>query len=82
MFADTEEKLQELVSTVAKESEKLGLMINCQKTFSMVCTKKAQIPICHLMIYGSEIEQESFDYLGSCISSHGRLDKEIKRRIS
>ena len=34
LFADTEKKLQELVSIMAKESEKLGLMINCQNTFS------------------------------------------------
>ena len=55
LFADTEEKLQELVSTVAKESEKLGVMINCQKTFSMVCTEKAKILTCRLKIKGSEI---------------------------
>ena len=82
LLVDTEEKLQELVSTVAIESEKLGLMITCQKTFSMVCTKKVQIPTCRLKINGSEIEQkENFDYLVSCIPSDGRSDKDIKRRI-
>jgi len=44
LFADTEEKLQELVSTVAKESEKLGLMINCKKHFKWFVPGKHKYP--------------------------------------
>ena len=35
LIADSEEKLQTLLDTAAEESEKLGLPINCQKTFAM-----------------------------------------------
>ena len=82
LFADTKEKLQGLIDIVAVESRKLGLTINCNKTFSMVCTKKAQIPACHLNVNGTGIEQkDSFKYLGSWITSDGRSNKDIKCRI-
>ena len=44
LFADTEEKFQGLINIMTKESGKLGLMINCKKTFSMVCTKNHRYP--------------------------------------
>ena len=73
LIADSEEKLQELLDTAAVESLKLGLSINCQKTFSMVCSKKTQMPRCHLSVNGTEIHQkESFMYLGSMITSDCR----------
>ena len=66
LMADSEEKLQELVNFVSVESEKLGLSINCQKAFSMICTKKKQIPTCCLKFDKDIIEQkDSFKYLGS-----------------
>ena len=54
---------------------------NCQKTFSMVCTKKAQIPACRLTVNGTETEPKvSFKYLGSWITADGRSGKDIKCR--
>ncbi|ROT60779.1 endonuclease-reverse transcriptase [Penaeus vannamei] len=82
LMADSE-KLQGLLSIVAEESAKLGLWINCEKTFSMVCTKKSQTPVCRLTVNGTEIKQkDSFTYLGSLISSDVRSDKDIKCRIA
>ena len=37
--------LKELINIVTEESGKLGVTINCKKTFSMVFTKKAQISV-------------------------------------
>ena len=82
LIADSEEKLQTLLDTAAEESEKLGLSINCQKTFAMACTRKSNIPDCRLTVNGVQIDQkDSFTYLVSLITSDGRSDKDIKCRI-
>jgi len=39
LIADSEEKLQRLLKVVAKESERLGLRINCDKTYVLVASK-------------------------------------------
>ena len=59
-----------------------GLEINCKKTFCMVISKDSQSPPCNLSCAGTKIEQvNSFNYLGSVLTSDGRCKKEIKRRI-
>lgn len=48
----------------------------------MVCTKKAQVPICNLMVNGNRIEQKgSFKYLGTWIPSDERSNKGVLYRI-
>ena len=82
LIADSEEKLQTLLDTAAEVSEKLGLSINCQKTFAMACTRKSNIPDCRLTVNDVQLDQkDSFTYLGSLITSDGRSDKDIKCRI-
>ena len=59
-----------------------GLGINCRKTFCMVVSKERQPPTCNLICNGTGIEQvNSFNYLGSMLTSDGRCEKEIRRRI-
>jgi len=44
LIADCDEKLQRLLNVVAKDSESLGLRINCDKSYGLVASKKAQAP--------------------------------------
>ena len=83
LIADSEQKLRELLNKVILDSERLGLTINCQKTFSMVCTKKEQSPKCQVYVNGTQIEQkDSFTYLGSLVTSDGRSNKDIQCRVA
>ena len=66
LFADSEEKLQRLLKVAAKESERLGLRINCDKTYVLVASKKAQAPVCSVAVNSVQINQiDHFKYLGS-----------------
>ncbi len=82
IIADTEEKLQALLDIIVKESERMGLSINKKKTFSMVISKKEKPPTCRIKIQEERITcVNQFVYLGSMITSDGRSEKEIRRRI-
>ena len=82
LIADSEKELQNLVDKVEVESERLGLQLNVKKTYSMVITKKKKTPQCVLKTKCGDVSQvESFVYLGSTLTSDGRSDTEIKRRI-
>ena len=82
LFADNEERLQRIVDSVNEESERIGLAINCKKTFSMVISKNEECPKSRITVNGEEIVQmDSFRYLGCCVTSVGKSDAEIKRRI-
>ena len=49
----------------------------------MGISKNKNSPVCNLKINGKSIKQaERFNYLGSTITSDGRCDEEIKKRIS
>ena len=67
---------------VVRENEQKGLNLNINKCYSLVVTKKPQPPNCIVKIKGKDIQQKnSFEYLGSLITSDARSDKEILRRI-
>ena len=50
LIADSEEKLQRLLNVITKESERLGLKLNCEKTYVMVASKKAKAPVCSVTV--------------------------------
>ena len=82
LISDSRDQLQEILDKVVEESEKRGLSINCKKTECMVVSKKLDVPDCQLTVGEREIKQvEKFSYLGSLITSDGRSDSEIKKRI-
>ena len=83
LIADTETGLQNLLNKVIVESEKLGLTLNTKKTYTMTVSKKPEPPKCQITAKGDNIQQtSSFNYLGSMLTSDGRSDQEIKRRIA
>ena len=81
-IANTEKDLQELVNKIKEESKLCGSSLNKKKTYTMVLSKKKEIPECSIKIDGVELEQvKLFNYLGSILTSDGRSKFEIDRRI-
>ena len=76
LMAETEEELKSLLMKV-KESEKVGLKFNIQKTKIMVSG-----PITSWQTDGKTVETVSdFIFLGSKITAEGDCSNEIKRHL-
>ena len=75
IMAKSEEELKSLFMKVKKDSEKVGLKLNIQKTEIM-----ASSPITSWQIDGEAMETE-FIFLGSKITSNGDCGHEIKRHL-
>ena len=83
LIADSEEKLQNILTTVAVESENKGLPLNANKTKCMVISKQSDIPVCNILCKGERIKQvNSFKYLGVTITPDARCKTVIKKRIA
>ena len=77
LMAESEEELKSLLMKVKKESEKVGLKLNIQKTKIM-----ASGPITSWQIDGETVETVSdFIFLGSEITEDGDCSHEIKRHL-
>ena len=75
LMAESEEELKSLLMKVKKESEKVGLKLNIQKTKIM-----ASGPITSWQIDGETVETVAdFIFLGSKITADGDCSHEIKR---
>ena len=76
LMAESDEELKSLLMKV-KESEKVGLKLNIQKTKIM-----ASGPIISWQIDGETMETvRDFIFLGSKITANGDCSHEIKRRL-
>ena len=76
-MAESEEELKRLLMKVKKESEKVGLKLNIQKTKIM-----ASGPITSWEIDKEAVETVSdFIFLGSKITADGDCTHETKRRL-
>ena len=77
LMAESEEELKSLLMKVKKESEKVGLKLNIQKTKIM-----ASGLITSWQIDGETVETVSdFIFLGYKITADGDCSHEIKRRL-
>ena len=77
LIAESEEELKSLLMKVKEESEKVGLMLNIQKTKVM-----ASSPITLWEIDGETVKTVSdFIFLGSKITTDGDCSHKIKRRL-
>ena len=77
LMAESEEELKSLLMKVNKESEKVGLKLNIQKTKIIACT-----PITSWQKDGETVETVAdFIFLGSKITADGDCSHEIKRRL-
>ena len=76
-MAESEEELKSLLMKVKKESEKVGLKLNIQKTKIVTYG-----PIASWQIDGETIETvRDFIFLGSKITADGDCSLEIKRHL-
>ena len=76
-MAESEEELKSLLTKVKKESEKVGLKLNTQKTKIMVSG-----PITSWQTDGETVETVTdFIFLGSKITADGDCSHEIKRLL-
>ena len=77
LTAESEEKIKILLMKVKKESAKVGLKLNIQKTKIMVSG-----PITSWQIDGETVETVAdFIFLGSKIAADGDCSHEIKRHL-
>ena len=77
LMAESEEELKSLLMKVKKESEKVGLKLNIQKTKIM-----ASGPITSWQVDRETVETVTdFIFLGSNITADGDCSHEIKRRL-
>ena len=83
LIADSEEKLQNTLTTLTVESENKGLQLNAKKTECMVISKQTDIPVSNILCKGKRIKQvDTFKYLGFTITPDARCDTKIKKRIA
>ena len=77
LMAESEEELKRLLMKVKKESEKVCLKLNIQKTKIM-----ASGPITSWQLDGETVETVSdFIFMGSKITADGDCSHEIERRL-
>ena len=77
LMAESEEELKSLLMKVKKETEKVGLKLNIQKTKIM-----ASSPITSWQIDAETVETVTeFIFLGSKITADGDCSHDIKRRL-
>ena len=81
LMAESEEELKSLLMKVKRESEKVGLMLNIQKTPKIM----ASGPITSWQINGEIVETVAdfilFYFFGSKITADGDCSHEIKRHL-
>lgn len=83
LIASTEQELQKTIDIVSSETIKMGLSLNVKKSECMTTSKNKIPPPCNVNINGEQIKQVfRFSYLGSIITSDGRCDEDIKKRIA
>ena len=75
LMAESEEELKSLLMNVKEKSEKVGLMLNIQKTKIM-----ASGPTTSWEIDGETVSD--FIFLGSKITADGDCSHEIKKRLA
>ena len=83
LIASNKEDLQRMINVVTRESTSMGLSLNVKKSECMTISKNKIPPTCSVNINGESIKQVTrFNYLGFTITSDGRCDEEIKKRIA
>ena len=81
-IADSEEKLQNILTTITIENEIKGLPLNAKKTECMVISKQSDITVCNILCKVLRtIQVGAFKYLDFTITPHDRCDTKIKKRI-
>ena len=81
LIATSPEDLQELVDRVRASGEKVGLLINADKTKVMACGNNGMST--RINLSGEVLKEvESFVYLGSIFTSDGNSTQDIRKRLA
>ena len=82
IIAETETELQQLIDIVVQERNHKQLYLNITNSFTIVFSKSANIPACHITLHGKLLDQvNTFIYLGSLLTSDGRWEQFVRCRI-
>ena len=82
LIATSPEDLQELADRIRVSSEKVGLLINTDKTKVMACGNNGTSTKINLSGEVLQEEVESFVYLGSIFTSDGNCIQDIRKRLA
>jgi len=82
LIATSPEDLQELADRIRVSSEKVGLLINTDKTKVMACGNNGTSTKINLSGEVLQEEVESFVYLGSIFTSDGNCTQDIRKRLA
>ena len=79
LLAHSHTQMQDKILTLNRNSAKLGLHINLEKTKIMKCNNTCNNPV---KIEGVPIEEvDHFTYLGSIVDKGGGTERDVKQRI-
>ena len=79
LIATVPEDLQELMDRVRAFSEKVGLLINTDKTIVMTCGNNGMNTRISL---SGEVLEEVESYLGSIFNSDGSCTQDVRKRLA
>ena len=83
LVAHSAEEIQRIVDAFSDASKKFGLKINIKKTEVLYQPNSTRTREEDIMVDGNKLNSvPEFTYLGSTISSDGRIDAEIQRRMA
>ena len=79
LLSHTEDHMQEKNRKLEKNARMIGLMINAKKTKLMYLNTERLLII---FVEGKQLDTlDSFNYIGSCITTEGGAERDIKVRI-
>ena len=82
LLAETEEDLQEILNEMNRIGKTFDMKMNAKKTKTMLVSKDVTLTKVTVKIDGDIIKQtDKYTYLGQTISSNGKCDDELLKRI-
>ena len=83
VVADSEEKLNQLVTEFGRVCERRKLRVNVDKSKVMRCTRNENVDRLNVMLNGEALEVvDQFKYLGAVIHANGGVEADIQNRVN
>ena len=81
--ADSEEKLQRLVTDFGRVCERRKLKVNVGKSKVMRCTRSENVARMNVALNGERLEEvDKFKYLGAMVAANGGVEADVCHRIN
>ena len=79
LIADSEDKLQNILTTVTVESDYKGLQLNAKRIECIVISKQSDISVCNILYNRERIKEVSTStYFSFTITPNTRGDKNVR----